>query len=264
MNINFDRHRAQLRCETIMGCTIETWANANFKSLVLTAANASLLESDLKEDAADLYFKGILSLFESFRSINERLYSWATVKIYYSIFYLLKSHLAASGIALIRQKSLYCLKATAGETPSAAAGRKYNTDHSGTIYYFSNLISSDILLSQKIELMSSYEWLMNKREQINYRERIFNEPSHPLIWETIVLQSQVTSLKDIVLQYIKDHFILSFQEEHAILAIPIKRALLTKAKLDSERIKINFSNEKKQLLHRLLPFDIAEINELLD
>ena len=55
MNISFDRHRAQLRCETILNCqTLDQWNVADFKSLQLDKSQASLLSSELREDAKDL------------------------------------------------------------------------------------------------------------------------------------------------------------------------------------------------------------------
>ena len=265
MSISFDRHRAQLRCESIFKCkTPEQWKQANFKGLQLDKSQASLLSSELREDAKDLYFKGLLSFFEALKSIDARLFSWATVKIYYSLYYFLRCTMAINGVALIRQNSLYYLKAIDGETPVTKGNKKYNSDHSGTINYFIDLFNSDILLSQPIDTTNAYDWLMNRREQINYRERTFNEPSHSEFWKYIASQIDKGNLEKLIRDYIQDPFLLCFQEENAVLAIPIKRAILTKEKLDNEGIYIAFTNEQRKLLLDLLPVKIQELVILTD
>lgn len=265
MSTSFDRYRAQLRCETILNCqTLEQWWQADFKSLQLDKSQASLLSSELLEDAKDFYFKGTLSFFEALKSVESKLYSWATVKFYYSIYYFLRCTMAINGIALIRQKSLYYLKAIDGASPVTKGAKKYNTDHSGTINFFIDLLSSDILLSQSIDNTNAYDWHMNKREQVHYRERQFNEPNHSWFWALIGDEINKGNFEMLLKDYVLDKYILCFQEEHAILAIPIKRALLTKEKLAAENIVIGLSAEQKSILYNLLPIKIPELVQLIN
>lgn len=263
--MSFNRNRAQLRCETILGCsTLEQWTNANFKALTLTKSHATLLNSDLIEDAKDLYFKGLLSLFEALNSIKGNLFSWSTVKLYYSLYYFLRCTMALNGVALVRQKSLYYLKALDNESPISKSKKKYNTDHSGTINYFVDLFSSDKLLSQNIENINAYDWFMNKREQINYRERQFNEPNYSTFWKYAAEEIAKGNFEKILKTYIEDNYILCFQEEHAVLAIPIKRAILTKEKLDNEGVNIGLTKDQKKILLDLLPHQINELVQLTE
>ena len=264
MSISFERNRAQLRCESFLNCsTFEEWDSADFKNCILDASKALLLSEDLYEDSKDLYFKGILSLFEALKSIEAGLFSWATIKLYYSVYYFLRSTMASNGVAIIRQRSLYHLRASEGEKPVTKNGKKYNSDHSGTIMHFIDLFTgSDVLLSQSIEFSDAYNWLMERREQINYRERTFNEPSYSTFWEYIALQKQAGNLEALLNMYIQDKYILCFQEENAVLALPLKRAILTREELDAKGVKIAFTDEQKRLLTDLLPFKIAELTAL--
>lgn len=265
MSTNFSRHRAQLRCESIFNCTTpDQWKGIDFKSLQLDRAQANLLSLDLKEDAKDIYFKGVLSFFEAIKSIHSKLYSWATVKIYYSLYYFIRSAMAANDVALIRHKSLFYLRANEGEQPISKRNKKYSSDHSGTINYFIDLFSSDILLSQPIGTTNAYEWILNKREQINYRERTFNEPSHSDFWDYIASQVVNGNLEKLINDYYFDKYILCFQEENAILAIPLKRALLTRERLYSESIDVSLSEEKITMLKNLLPNSNIWLGELLN
>jgi hypothetical protein len=265
MSINFNRYRAQLRCESILNSTTpEEWQNADFQNLILNASQASLLTNDLIDDSKDLYYKGILSFFEALKSINEGLFSWATVKAYYSIYYFLRSTMATYGVALIRQKSLYYLKVSDGQSPVKKTNKKYNSDHSGTINHYIDLFSSDILLSQEIDSVNSYDWMMGKREQINYRERTFNEPNHCDFWDYIANQVNIGRFDRLIQDYFNDPYLLCFQEEHAIIAIPFKRAILTRNRFLNESITLSLSAGQQKTLIDILPIKSRELIQLID
>ena len=264
MNINFNRNRAQLLCESFLNCkNLEEWRNSDFKNFQINNSQAKQLSVELKSDSKDLYHKGILSFFEGLRSIQNSLYSWATVKLYYSLFYFLRCMMALNNVAIIRQKSLFYLKAIAGEKPQTKNNRKYNSDHSGTINYFIDLFNSYSLLSQNIEGINCFEWIMNKRDQINYREREFHDPGCSNFWEIIESQVKAGRFKDLLKKYILDNFIICFQEEHSILAIPIKQALLTKSKVDDEGITLSFSKVQRDFLLNLIPYNMDDFIRLI-
>ena len=255
--MNFKSGRAQLRCEEYLNCTgrLDDWNQSDFKNFALSKYQATQLSQELLEDSIDLYFKGLLSLSEAINSISRLYYSWATIKLYYSVFYFIKATLASKGIALIRQKSLYYLFARDGEKPIKKGSKKYNTDHSGTILHFQDLFMNDILLSNKIEDESVYEWLMKRREQVQYRERNFQEPSNPVFWNHIILKINQNSLHHLLSEYIDDKYILCFQEEHACIAIPIKRAILSRTDLVRAGIKTNLNDGQKKRIIDLLIVD---------
>jgi hypothetical protein len=176
---------------------------------------------------------------------------------------MLRSALALGNTAIIRNKSLFCLKSVSGEKPVTRGNKKYNSDHSGTINYFIDLYSNtDILLSQVIDYTDVYNWLMGKREQINYRERVFNEPGYSLFLEYIATQRESGKFEKLLKAYISDKFILCFQEENAILAVPIKRAILTKEIFNIKGVKVGFTEEQREALRRLMPYKIIELEEL--
>lgn len=74
---------------------------------------AELLESEI----ASYYYKALLSYIESLPAIENKLFSWATVRLYYSVFYSIRAFLACENISILRQRrSLYYIKAKEGET----------------------------------------------------------------------------------------------------------------------------------------------------
>ncbi|WP_454802229.1 hypothetical protein [Mucilaginibacter phyllosphaerae] len=231
--MSFERFRAQLVCEDLMGCTsFDDFFNSDFDAFSLTKASSFVYNAALKDDANDLYFKGILSLTEGINGYYHKQYSWAIIKCYYSIFYFLRSELALKDIGLIRHRVIYYLEAQDGAMP-ITKGKKgskrnlYSGDHKATINYYKDLFSSDILLSQEIEDLNAYEWLMKKREQINYQERTFNEPNYPQFLLFIDQEITKGNFDELIKEIIDDEYVKTFQPEYASIAIPIKRALLT-------------------------------------
>lgn len=245
--MSFDRYRAQTSCEAFLGCaTLDDWNNADFKNFILSKSNAHVFNNALKEDACDLYYKGLISLLESIKGLTNRQYSWAIVKGYYSVFYMLRADLALKEVGLIRQGGIYYLEAKEGAKPEKKNNhKKYGTDHKATINYFLLLLgNTDILASQNIEGVNSYEWLMKKREQINYRERVFNEPTAPLFLSFIDSEVSNGNLKNLISAIVNDPYIKTFQKEYAPIAIPIKRAILTRQSFNNSGIALNIQEDK--------------------
>jgi len=248
-----NRRKSQLLCEQFLEChSLEDWKIADFKSLSLNNDQAERLRIALIHDAKNYYYNGIVSFCEAINGIRRSLFSWSTIKLYYSIYYLLRSYLYINEIALIRQKSIYVLKAQNDESPSKKSNRKYNTDHSATIYYHIDLHKNkDILLSNKIGDLYVYEWMLNRREDINYRMDRFQEPKCPYFWEALFDRDVCKNDSSIIETLIKDDFLLTFQDEFACLAIPIKT--------------IDFVNQEyknKEHVNFLSSFQINTISEL--
>jgi hypothetical protein len=264
--MSFDRYRSQTLCETILGCSdFEEFFNVphtTIESLTLDNANSFALSNTLKQDARDFYFKGCQSLTESLMNFNNKLYSWAIIKSYYATFYMIKADLALRDYALIRHKCIYYLKASVGSTP-ITKGRKqsnfrkdYTGDHKSALNYYKDLFSgSDILLSQEIEGYSAYQWLMKKREQINYQERNFNEPNCPDFLDYISQRVNSGNFLDLIEEIKNDiDYILTFQTEFAPLAIPYKRAMLTKKNFIDNGFTEILTQEQNEHLNKFTPY----------
>lgn len=264
--MSFDRYRAQTSCETFLGCeSLEDWWNADFPNFALTKSNAYTYKNALHEDACDLFYKGLISLSESINGFTKRQYSWAIVKGYYSVFYMLRADLALKEIGLIRHKSIYYLEAKEGSKPITKGAKgpnrvKYGPDHKATInYYVDFFTGTDTLLTQNIEGLNPYEWLMEKREQVNYRERIFNEPNSPEFLAFIDSEVMAGNIKELIADIFADPFIKAFQKEYAPLAVPIKRAILTRQSFDNSGIAFNISEDKLNYVKDLISHKVDEL-----
>lgn len=267
MNTSFNRNRTQVLFESFFDSSTSTaWRNARLNTFAISILQANQIRQTLLEDAGDFYFKGTLSLCEAIFSLSNSLYSWATVKLYYSIFYFLRASLAIKGIALVRkERELFYLKSLPEQLCIRARDR---TDHKGTIFTFQDIFSaSDILQSNQINGCMAYIWLMHRREQVNYKEREFHDPNCSDCWLGIDSDVKDGKLDDWISSYIDDSsYIFCFQEDHACLALPLKRMLLTKQDLVREGTEPMFSQQQQILLRKLLTIngkEISKINEIL-
>jgi hypothetical protein len=237
------------------------WDTKNLSGLSLLKEQAEELSQDLFEDAKDFYFKGVLSVSEAINAIDRKLFSWATVKLYYSIYYFLRASLASQNIVVLRNKNLYHLKALEGEIPQKSPAKNKASTHESTIAIAKQIIGlSDILLSNDIDGMSSYEWLKDKRERINYREREFHDPNSPDFLQTIS-ERELHKLIDLYVN--DDAFIYCFQEDHATLALPIKRWILTREDLLKIKLSLVLTDDKNDLIKNLLTVNGKELTSLI-
>lgn len=263
--MSFDRYRAQTFCETILGCNdFEEFFNiphSTIENFTLDTNDSFALSNSLQEDAKDLYFKGCQSLTESLMNFNNKLYSWAIIKAYYATFYLIKADFAIRDYALIRHKCIYYLKASNGSNPitkgrNGSNRANYAGDHKSALNYYKDLFSaSDILLSQEIEGLTAYQWLMKKREQVNYQERQFSEPSRPDFLDFINQEVEAGDFLNLIEEIKNDvGFILTFQTEYAPLAIPYKRAMLTKKNFIDNGVLEILTTAQVEHLKNLAPY----------
>ena len=125
--------------------------------------------------------------------------------------------------------------------------------HIATIHIFEELYkASDILQSNSLDGKNVYIWLMERRNQVNYRERVFHDPKCPVFWSSIAEEIDHKNLNDLISKYVDDtNYIYCFQKEDACLALPIKRAMLTKEDMLKENCKTKIPNEKLKLLKAL-------------
>ena len=269
--MNFNRFRTQLKCESFLNCrTLEDWARERkaFEAFTLTRTYAKELVACLEEDSNDLYFKGILTLSEALYAINKNLFSWAVVRLYYSIFYFLRCSLATKHYAIIRNKSLYLLKAKEGEKPQKKTSKRYRNDHLGVINIYRDLYEKiDKLQSNTINGQNPYLWLMERRNQVNYREREFHDPGCSEFMNLIAYSVANNKMDSLITTHMEDEdYIFCFQDDHACLALPLKRALLTKIDMKIAEIKFTKISTKAKLLRNLLRIDgkpIEKADELL-
>lgn len=200
----------------------------------------------------DFYYKGLLSLFESIVSVQEKLFSWATVKIYYSLFYLLRSSLCCKNIAFVRkERDAFYFQNSVGNSPIKVGGL-YKSDHRASIFLFTHFFkATDFLQSNSIQGKNPYEWVMQNRENVNYKYRTFYEPDILLMWDSISSSIDADGIDLWLHNYLNDN-IYSFLEDHAIIALPLKRRILTNQDLINDGFTPLLETGKIQQLEEMI------------
>ena len=251
--MSFKRSQAQVACELIFSCSNNDQFISNkkqFETHSFREEEIAKISVGLRVDVFHLYIKGIHSLFEAILSAKNKYYSWAIIKLYYSNYYFLRSSLGLHGYTLIRCNSLYLLKINKGESAIKKGGKKYQGDHKFTISVYEDIFSqTDILQSNQIDGSNPSIWLMNKREQVNYKELEFHDPLCTEIMQVVNDYVNRKKLHDLLKLYFDDEsYLYCFQADHACLALPIKRASLTYEKLIDAGISLGLAKEKLELL----------------
>lgn len=257
--MSFDRYRVQSAVELDIGCTDITKWNSylqKFKEYELTESKKESLLEELKKDASDLYFKGVFSLADAINSLSHGRHSWAVIKVYYSVFFLLRCSLATKNVAFLKNNGIYTLNLERGERPCRRdvgkhMGEKISGDHKTTLVTFISLFSgTDILLSNSINGKNIYEWLMELRNQVNYRERVFTEPDNKYFYCSLFDSARI---KDQIELYLNDDIpVYCFDEDHCALAAPLKLASLVRRQLYDFIDFEPFSSEKKNEIEKLV------------
>lgn len=262
MSIDFDRNCSQLEYEKIIGCDdISQFDKNTFKNYKLNDSDVITLKETAKKDALNFFYSGAISISEGIDSALQKRFSWATVKLYYSIYYLIRASLASKNIILLRNKSLYRLEISKNSSPYSTNNKKYNTTHEGTINHYRDLFKkADLLLSNSIDDIDAYEWMMQAREIVNYRCASFLEPDSLEIWDKYAEYIDDGTIESLFENIINDEkYVYPFQEEYAIMAIPLKRFVQTTRDLDNCGLLALFDVSKSNYLQSIINNDERKV-----
>lgn len=204
-------HRAQ----GVAARVLAGLASSAISSRALTAIEAATLAASLQDDARDAIYSGVLSIAEAIQGLDRQLYSWTTVKLYYSVFYFARAALGLHGVGIIYpDRTPYAWIAAAGQTPTKRAG----TTHKAVLDAFKLYRNGDVLISQQIGTEDPFAWMMAKRESVNYKVPRFCEPSVPPHFKFI----EKYGVRRLVGDYVADDsHLFTFDPDHAMLAFPI-------------------------------------------
>jgi hypothetical protein len=207
-------HRAQQYFDTV----INPGGNA-LAGIALNPITAGMLERELAEDAKSYLYSSVVSVGDAIQGIQREMFSWATVKLYYAVFYALRAVLAAHKYAILyhvvgQKGTPYRLLAASGQAPAKLSG---NT-HKVILQQYSEHFPSAPMVTQLVGIHKPFDWMMDRREEINYKNAKFHEPVAPLFFKKIA-SGNIRQLLD---AYIKDNgSAFAFDPDHAILALPI-------------------------------------------
>lgn len=261
MNTNSKRYRLQVLMESAIGCSDPKKLGSyqqKFENFSLPQEQVEVFREALIDDSTDTFYKGTLTLIEALASIENGYQSWAIVKLYYSAFYFVRTFFGTRDLGIVKCSSgLYTLKLESGSTVIKRTGVKYKGqnvrgDHKTTIFIFEKEFGADeLVLSNRIDDCSVFEWMMSAREDVNYRHPKFSEPDMDFFHSSITKDG---GLEHWIKIYINDeNGLYLFQEDHCCLATPLH--LLNKVRREFKtRLGIDnpFTEEQQKSLMKLL------------
>lgn len=205
-------HQAQRLTDSRLGAAIFQNGATN---VVLDTANANAIREALIADSDSYLYSGLVTLGDALRGIDSSLFTWSTVKLYYVAFYVCRAILGYRNRAVLYLDGKpFSLTCAAGEHFVKRKG----SSHKVVLDLFATELTSSLLVSQQIDLSSPFLWLMEKREQANYKDARFVEPETPKHFEAI----SRFGLRRAVASYVGDAtHLYAFDPDHAVLAFPI-------------------------------------------
>lgn len=245
------------RCQEIFRNRFTGSSNIPFKdyrngkeiaNLTLNFDDILSYRSNIKDDLKSLYYKSLLSYAEGLSAVKQNNLSWATVKLYYSVYYGLRCSLLCKNVVIARaNRNLYFFKLDIGFQYKKPMDQ---TDHGGTIETYVSLFSkTDYFCSNSIEEKDAFSWLKDCREIINYKDAEFHDPDCTDMWNEIVSQIQSIGIKKTVRKYIDEKDTYCFSPSTAVLSIPTNRIRFLARELKNEGLYPLSSDRKEWIKH---------------
>ncbi|CAD5630066.1 hypothetical protein MZE84_24905 [Escherichia coli] len=254
--MNSNRYLCQEFIEVEVGC-LNPANLSSFKNQIenysLPSDKVSILNESMVSDAKDVFFKSSLSLLEALFSLKRGHSSWAIVKLYYSIFYSLRTYLLLNGYAIFKNGNggIYFIRCESDSTPVCISTRKIRGDHKTTIKAFCDFFPNHKLNTNTIDSESIFDWAMRCRENVNYRSSSFIEPDYG--YEAIPnLRGGRSQLDILVRSYINDpYYTYCFVKEHSLLATAFVLSYEIVSIFRHQNI-LFLSDERRTVIHNLL------------
>jgi hypothetical protein len=261
MSISFKRNDVQVYVENAQNCfELEKWGS--YKNVFI---NWEIGENDIiplvncvNSDATSYFFKAFESFIQALIDIHKDKQSWAIVKLYYSLFYLLRCDILLSNHILVRNSGLYFSRMLKNEKFIQFKKGKLRGDHQLTIAFVKDLHLQgkivDPILDNKIDDNDAYTWFMLNRERINYSQKNFSEPDIDICFGHFYDYFKQRKVLELFEFYNSKDYSICFDLDHSILSIPYKKLVQVLKKGNG---KIDFSG----IYSRKLVFYLSELSE---
>jgi hypothetical protein len=183
----------------------------------LTPQEAALLTAKLENDSQKLVYSSLLSVAAGLSGLENGYTTWPTVSLYYSCFYSVRALLALSNVCLYHDSNRpRWLESLPGKLPSNPPSKVRGSTHKFAFQIFSQLFPNSPLLSQPIDNLPPFDWLMTRREDANYNLARFTEPNESRYFPYL----KRVGVRKLCVQYLQDNS-LAFDPDHALVAYPL-------------------------------------------
>jgi hypothetical protein len=229
--MSFERLAFQVWVEHSVGCVDpDKWDSyrEGLKHFEVTTSLKSAAIDAVTRDALSLFHKSVLTFSSAYTDIRTNNRAWSIVKLYYSMFYAVRSRLAARRHALVRSGCWFHFDLNVPQAPAKALNTKrHRNDHDTALHLYEDIFSaSDRLLTNSIDGATPFTWMMGLRNIANYRAARFSDPEFLFDFMSAGSLPDARALDAMIAQNVDDvDDILVFQPEHAWLALPMKQLI---------------------------------------
>jgi hypothetical protein len=127
---------------------------------------------------------------------------------------LCKAALARRGLCVFYvNQSPYFLEAKSGASPVGQSGNS----HTVVTSLYKRHVASGSLIVQPIDGGHAFDWITDRREDINYRAISFSDPEVPE-WFSV---ADALGLRRLIGDYITDSSLYAYDSAHAMIALPL-------------------------------------------
>ncbi len=184
----------------------------NVENYTINAVDYNRLSNCLKSDMDGFFLNSLLSYSAAIDSLLKENFSWATIKLYYALFYSIKAELSRSGFVIFyHDNKLYSgLNQVGGQFKSIKGN-----SHDAIFKLFSSQFPQNKFVKNNINNSNSFKWFKENRELVNYRINPMLDPKVSLLYV-----KPISNLRVWISNYISDNNnnIYTFDNEHAYLA----------------------------------------------
>lgn len=196
----------------------------------LTNLERQILGLRLNEDACNYYQSALVSFVDAITSTTNGFYSWATVKLYYAVFYALRARLALAGHCIFYENGKGRLVSTS--LGSQITKSSSSSTHKTVLSCFEVHFPNDFFLTQEIDAVSPLKWFIDKREEANYKQGRFSEPIAP---EHLSFAARMKVRQMLIAYSAEDLYV--HDKDHAIVAFPYRLLLDLRGRLLSSGLR---------------------------
>lgn len=214
-----------------MSHAVDSWCKTHVGSTRAKVAShppLTYLEAEdicirLIDDASGYFYSAMISIADACNGLRRNYYSWATCKLYYSLFYSVRGLLALrrKGLFYIESKPYLVEAAPSSSIRQLTGSEARGGTHGAILTLFRRCAPSHILASQPIDGCDALTWLKERREEATYGRARYLEPMVPG-WFSFVSRRGIRKLINTYTS--SDAKLYAFDPDHAVLALPILAA----------------------------------------
>lgn len=231
----------------------------------LSPLQATDLVRILQDDAEKYYYSALVSFSEALRGCSYSSWSWAIIKLYYSAYFSARSLLALEkhSVCFIGKSEKFIEAVPNASLMSFPKKKEINSQggndrkvvsgtHGAVICLFEKIFQNVLIMSQEIDQLYPFEWLVRERETVNYRADYFKDPAAPFCMQKAESLGVETLLPNF---YTDSSHLFTFDNSYSIISYPLELLKYTRDQLvikNQNNFLVPHNQNRKLFIEQLL------------